>query len=71
MGSSMNFHLPSIPTSLDFLSPWLQQGAAYDPDELRFIEVNEDDEAANGDSCKNIIPSRLLRKPQMLTQPFL
>jgi hypothetical protein len=53
MGSSMNFHLPSIPTSLDFLSPWLQQGAAYDPDGLRFIEVNEDDEAANDNPCKN------------------
>lgn len=61
MGSSMNFHLPSIPTSLDFLSPWLQQGAPYDPEELRFIEVDEDDEAANADACKTIVPRQLLR----------
>jgi hypothetical protein len=71
MGSSMNFHLPSIPTSLDFLSPWLQSGTAYDPEELRFIEVNEDDEAANADSCKSIVPSCLLGKPQMLIESFL
>lgn len=61
MGSSMNFHLPSIPTSLDFLSPWLQQGESYDAEELRFIEVDEDDEAANADSCKTIMPCPLFR----------
>jgi hypothetical protein len=61
MGSSVNFHLPSIPTSLDFLSPWLQQGSSYDSDELRFIEVNEDDEAANVDPCKSLISARLIR----------
>ena len=60
MGSSPNFHLPSLPTSLDFLSPWLQQGTSYDPDELRFIEVNEDDEAANVESCKIMMSARLL-----------
>ena len=68
MGSSMSFHLPSIPTSSDFLSPWLQQGEAYDTDELRFIEVNEDDEAANADACKITLPTRLLRKPRGLTE---
>ena len=71
MGSSMNLLSPSIPTSLDFLSPWLQSGTAYDPDELRFIEVNEDDEAVNADSCKTAMPSCLPGKPQMLIEPFL
>jgi hypothetical protein len=67
----MNFHLPSIPTSLDFFSPWLQQGTTYDPDELRFIEVNEDDEAANADACKTTLPSRLLKKRRGLTKSLL
>jgi len=67
----MNLLSPSIPTSLDFLSPWLQSGTAYDPDELRFIEVNEDDEAVNADSCKTAMPSCLPGKPQMLIEPFL
>ena len=71
MGSSMNSHLPSIPTSLDFFSPWLQQGTTYDPDELRFIEVNEDDEAANADACKTALPSRLLKKRRGLTKSLL
>jgi len=71
MGSSMNLLSPSIPTSLDFLSPWLQSGTAYDPDELRFIEVNEDDEAVNADSCKTAMPTCLPGKPQMLIEPFL
>ena len=71
MGSSMNFHVPSIPTSLDFLSPWLQQGEAYDPDELRFIEVNEDDDAANADACKTSLPSCLHEESRGLTKSFL
>ena len=71
MGSSMNCHLPSIPTSLDFFSPWLQQSTTYDPDELRFIEVNEDDEAANADACKTTLPSRLLKKRRGLTKSLL
>jgi hypothetical protein len=70
MGSSMYLLSPNIPMSLDFMSPWLQQGMAYDPEELRFIEVNEDDEAANADSCKTIVPSCLFGKPQMLTESF-
>jgi len=70
MGSSLNFHLPSIPASLDILSPWLQQDEAYDPDELRFIEVNEDDEAVNDNSCKTTVPSSLLRKSRMLIKSF-
>ena len=57
MGPAMNFHLPNLLTSLDFVSPWPQQGEAYDPDELRFIEINEEDEAANADSCEIIVPS--------------
>ena len=71
MGSSMNFHLPSIPTSSDFFPPWLQQGEAYDSDELRFIEINDDDETANVDSCKTTLPSHLPRNPQELTKSFL
>jgi hypothetical protein len=38
--------------SLDFLSPWLQQSSSYDADELRFVEVNDDDEGAGADRCK-------------------
>jgi hypothetical protein len=71
MGSSMNFHLPSVPTSLDFLSPWLQQGESYDPEELRFIEVDEDDEAVNANTCKIFMPLFLLRWSRMLTKSFL
>jgi hypothetical protein len=62
MGSSLGFHLPSMPTSLDFFSPWIQQSTAYDLDELRFIEVNEDDEAANVDPCKTLTSSCLIRR---------
>ena len=62
MGSSLNLHLPSIPTSLDFYSPWMQQGTTYDPDELRFIEINEDDEAANVEPCKSLMRFRLMSK---------
>ena len=66
----MNFHLPSIPTSLDFLSPWLQQGEPNDPEELRFTELDEDDEAVNTDPCKTIVPLYLLRESQTLTKAF-
>jgi hypothetical protein len=52
MGSSLGSLLPMLPMSLDFLSPWAQQSSSYDADELRFIEVHDDDEVANADQCK-------------------
>jgi hypothetical protein len=52
MGSSMDSLLPTLPMSLEFLSPWLQQSSSYDADELRFVEVNDDDEGAGADRCE-------------------
>lgn len=52
MGSSTDSFLPSLPMSLDWLSPWEQQTSTYDTDELRFIEVNEDDEVVGDEQCK-------------------
>jgi hypothetical protein len=40
---------------LDFLTPWMQQGTTYDADELRFIEVNDEDEGVDGDQCKALV----------------
>jgi hypothetical protein len=55
MGSSLDSLLSTIPMSLDFLTPWMQQGTTYDADELRFIEVNDEDEGVDGDQCKALV----------------
>lgn len=67
MGSSFDYHLPNIPMSLDFPSPWMQQSTAHDADDLRFIEINDDDETAKVDQCKILRFLGHIANPGMLT----
>lgn len=70
MGSSSDSFLPSLPMSLDFLSPWDQQATTYDADELRFIELNEDDEVVDSEQCEAFSLVELAKKLSMLTFPL-
>lgn len=48
--------------SLDWMLPWEQQATTYDTDELRFIEINEDDEDVDDGQCKSLLVSHWRKK---------
>lgn len=70
MGSSSDSFLPSLPMPLNFMSPWDQQTTTYDADELRFIELGEDDEAVDNEQCEASLLAEWVKSFAMLTLPL-